>query len=548
MAGHGLGSGTARAAGDADSWEIYSASAIGADHVRARMPNQDGVRTERLDRADGSSLPVFAVADGHGHIRHFRSDRGSRFAVTAACSVAGEWAAALPAGEAPAAAAASRLVSQIVVRWRELVAGDLASDPITAVEAVAVMPDDPPEIPYGSTLLIGVLTPQVAVLGQIGDGEIVLVLPDGRELSPVPTDSRLDGTATTSLCQPDAVSSFRVALVPLTRTPVFGVFASTDGYSNAQAEANWRQSLAADLVHLASTNGTAWIGRELPGWAATCASSDGSGDDTTVALMLNASVRLAPPAEQWPEPRSPFADGDATLAYETIPAAAGTPQDGRDTAGATSRVPVSAEPPTRPIRAAAGTGYSPGAAPANAPFAAGSTRPRRGRDGQGPRGQPPGAAGLVMRPQVWLPALLVLGLAVVMVVIFSSHLGAGKSPIPRTGATTFPSSQHKRSASPSASPATRNSAIPAPTPTSAPAPPVNPATGREVGEPMANHGGFSLPLPPVSFPVPLPSGVTIPPRVLNAGSAEFSAAWLPASFGTELWPWPTYLYWRWPQV
>src|ERR1700761_20263 len=149
MARPGRDSETTRPAESDGPWGIYYATAIGADHVRAQMPNQDGVLTPRLDLPGRASLPVFAVADGHGHIRHFRSDRGSRFAVNAACSVAGEWAAALPATQTPSAAAASQLVSDIVARWRELVAEDLANHPITDFERVAIVPNDPPEIPYG---------------------------------------------------------------------------------------------------------------------------------------------------------------------------------------------------------------------------------------------------------------------------------------------------------------------------------------------------------------------------------------------------------------
>src|SRR5580658_8818782 len=103
-------------------WELYSASAIGADHVRAGSPNQDAVGTSKFDLPAGGRLPVFAVADGHGHARHFRSDRGSRLAVAAATSVAERWAAGLPAPGIPTADAASQLVRDIVGRWRELVA------------------------------------------------------------------------------------------------------------------------------------------------------------------------------------------------------------------------------------------------------------------------------------------------------------------------------------------------------------------------------------------------------------------------------------------
>ncbi|HUC58548.1 MAG TPA: protein phosphatase 2C domain-containing protein [Streptosporangiaceae bacterium] len=442
-----------------DPWEIFSASAIGADHVRARMPNQDGVLTNRAERPGRPSLPVFAVADGHGHIRHFRSDRGSRFAVTAACSVARKWAADLPASEAPSAEAASSLVSAIVARWRELVAEDLASSPITEFESVAVVPDDPPEIPYGSTLLVGVLTPQVAVLGQVGDGEIILILPDGRALSPVPTDPRLDGTATTSLCQPDAVSSFRVALVNLAKTPVYGVFAATDGYGNAQAEANWAQSFAADLVRLGSTRGTEWIGGELPGWAATCASSDGSGDDTTVALALNQSVTLSPPQEK--ERPSPFSGPGRTLALETAPGDA-IPAWTQD-AGTTREHPKQAGSPAVPA-AGAGQGSS------SRPTVPARARPRSPWD-EGPPApawsapkprSSPGA--FLLRPQIMLPVIAVLVLAVAGVVVLSMRHSGGTPTIRQTVGSTIPASPKPShtpgSVSPTARPTPRNSLTP----------------------------------------------------------------------------------------
>ncbi len=546
MARHGQASETTRPVDSDGPWEMYYASAIGADHVRAQMPNQDGVLTSRLERADRPSLPVFAVADGHGHIRHFRSDRGSRFAVNAACSVAGQWAAGLPAAEAPSAAAASQLVSDIVARWRELVAEDLANNPITDYERVAIVANDPPEIPYGSTLLIGVLTPQVAVLGQVGDGEIVLILPDGRELTPVPTDSRLDGTSTTSLCQPDAVSSFRVALVNLGKTPVFGVFASTDGYSNAQAEDNWRQTLAADLVRLASANGTSWIGDELPGWAATCASSDGSGDDTTVAIVLNTSVALAPPARR--ERQAPFAGPGRTLAYETVPGDAPPGRPGQSAAEAETadqRRPAheqrrpAGEPPTRPMQpaapradaAASRPGASPPTAPAQPPYRpdrlpwepqGGQGPPAPG--GQGPPGPvswsaPPAGTGIsafVLQPRVWLSGALVLGLAVALVLVFGFHNSPAKSPLPQTGATTLPPSHPSRSGSPVATPTTRNSASSLPVPT--PSIPSGLIPG--VSQPMATYSGCLVPLP---ICLPLPPGVTVSPGLLNTNSDSNNA-------------------------
>jgi hypothetical protein len=430
-------------------WEIYSASVIGADHVRAGSPNQDAVGTRQFDLAAGGRLPVFAVADGHGHARHFRSDRGSRLAVAAATSVAQGWAAGLPGSGIPTAEAAGQLVRDIVGRWRELVAADLAADPITRAGAAAMLPDDPPEIAYGATLLLGVLTAQVAVLGQIGDGEMVLVLPDGRALEPVPGDSRLDGTKTTSICQPDAISAFRVALVNLARTPVFAVLAATDGYGNAQADDNWRPTLAADLVRLGSERGIGWIGGQLADWAAACASSDGSADDCTIALALNASVALAPPAPA--DRRTTLAVADQTLRYDQA-------ATDRATAPADHPTPVTqpgrAEPPTRPAQAVAApnptrpaqlAGLGPGLAP--------------GQGAPQPGAQP---AGRDSRLRPWLTGAVVIVVAVAVTLFLLLHRSSARPAIPNPSATTMPTSHpsptHGGSASPSATPSAGKSA------------------------------------------------------------------------------------------
>jgi hypothetical protein len=311
------GTETTAAAGHAVRWQTYAASAIGADHVRAGTPIEDAVAAWPAEQADPDGLLVLAVADGHGHARHFRSDRGSRIAVATGISVASKWASAFPAGSAVSRTAAGQLVSELVTQWREAVAADLADDPVAGAPAGSMLADDPAEIPYGSTLLLAVVRGDAAVLAQIGDGEMVLVRPDGRHLTPVPSDSRLDGTHTTSLCQPDAISSFRVALVSLAKTPVFAIFAATDGYSNAQANENWREALAADLVSLGIEHGISWLGGQVGAWAALCASSDGSGDDSTIALALNPAAALSPPAGR--RPRQFFSgSGEQTVMPATL--------------------------------------------------------------------------------------------------------------------------------------------------------------------------------------------------------------------------------------
>ena len=60
-------------------WTVLSASRIGSVHLRDELPLQDAV----LTWTDGRQA-VAAVADGHGHKAHFRSDIGSALAAVSA--------------------------------------------------------------------------------------------------------------------------------------------------------------------------------------------------------------------------------------------------------------------------------------------------------------------------------------------------------------------------------------------------------------------------------------------------------------------------------
>ena len=166
------------------TWHVVTGSARGAAHNARGRPNQDAVA--RHDGPDGAV--IVAVADGHGHDRHFRSAAGSALAVVVACPVASRMAARLAAGapRAEAAALAGELPQAIVADWRSAVAAQLAVRPYTAEEQSALdLADDPPEVPYGSTLLVALIAADWLVCAQIGDGDLLAVRPDGRSFQPV---------------------------------------------------------------------------------------------------------------------------------------------------------------------------------------------------------------------------------------------------------------------------------------------------------------------------------------------------------------------------
>jgi hypothetical protein len=313
---------------DPGPWRAIVGTARGAAHVARGLNNQDSVESQRIEAAGGT---VIAVADGHGHDRHFRSATGSRLATRSACAVIAELAGELvgaPWTAELAGALCGKLPQAIVDEWRAGVAGDIAAHPYAADElATLERAGDGPEIPYGSTLLVALVAEGWLICAQIGDGDLVGIRPDGQAWSPVAGDDLLDGHRTTSLCQSGAVASFRTAAHDLRSQPLLALLLSTDGYGNAQARDPWQPQVAGDIAKLAIEHDDGWFAQQLPAWAQRCASADGSGDDTTVALLL------APDSRQ----RAAAARKAIRQDEATVPAAPTIP--------ITMAAPVTAPPP-----------------------------------------------------------------------------------------------------------------------------------------------------------------------------------------------------------
>jgi hypothetical protein len=278
----------------AGRWRAVTATERGAAHRAAGLPNQDAVEVRPL--GDGM---VAAVADGHGHSRHFRSARGARLAVSIACQAAADLAAG-PAGLPTAPEDLRRLlVPDLVTQWRDEVHRDVAAEPFTSAEP-AVRRGDDVTIPYGTTLLVAIGMGERLLLAQIGDGDIVCIRPDGTALLAVPGDPLLDGRHTTSLCSPGAGDSFRVAAVELTGTAVLGALLATDGYGNAQVAQTWEGVVSAELAGPIMTRPLTWMASQLQAQAGQCASVDGSADDTTLALLVAPAAAQDGPAAPVP--------------------------------------------------------------------------------------------------------------------------------------------------------------------------------------------------------------------------------------------------------
>lgn len=222
-----------------------------------------------------------AVSDGHGSTASPRSDLGSVWAVRIATDVL--WKLPHPVS----AEALATAVEDIATRWTAQVLAHLESNPLTVAELgrsedTVVVPQRPTVL-YGATLLFAVVSCRELALGQLGDGDVVVVDDDGRAARPLPVDERLLAHATTSLSDGDAVSSLRTRIIDTRGSRL--VLLSTDGYANSFASDEAFLQVGPDLLQAADADGIGSVRDSLPGWLAET-TRDGAGDDIGVTIAV----------------------------------------------------------------------------------------------------------------------------------------------------------------------------------------------------------------------------------------------------------------------
>lgn len=265
------------------AWTPLSGTQIGSVHVRDGRPIQDAVRTW----VDGDTA-VVAVADGHGHHDHFRSDVGARLAVDAAVDAL---LAKLPdlADPATAELAITAIAANAVQAWTAGVRRHAVENPF---------PGGPPGDqlrPYGTTLLAMAAVGDSLTLFQIGDGDTVVVDGSGRASRPLPEDPDADGVTTASLCQPNPLKSLRAGAIDTLRSDVVLAFQCTDGFGSSRVDASgWWQQTGEELVRFGREHGLGWVAEQLPGWLVEPAQV--GGDDTTLGILTRTDLPSRAPA------------------------------------------------------------------------------------------------------------------------------------------------------------------------------------------------------------------------------------------------------------
>lgn len=281
-------------------WSAASGSVRGASHLRSGAPNQDAC-SFWVDELGASA--VLAVSDGHGSLKHFRSQIGAALAVSVAVSLIRQsLEQGRGSGEDTAKDLTEVLPRRLVKAWRLSVAGHLEANPfrpdeLEALESKEGRPtreqvENEPVLAYGATLLVAVSLGDFIVFLQLGDGDILVVDEERHTTRPLPGDERLIGNQTTSLCQPEAWKEFRVGSLRLgaDSPPPALVLLSTDGYANSfRTEADFLL-IGGDYLDMIRELGLEKVDAELAAILAE-ASAQGSGDDITLGIMVGPSRR-----------------------------------------------------------------------------------------------------------------------------------------------------------------------------------------------------------------------------------------------------------------
>ena len=193
----------------------------GAAHQRSGMPCQDAYALWSGAIA-GMPYLVAAVADGHGDVRHDRSQFGAALAVQAAVEVAREFCLAHSQEETLIPLKndfKTNFPRRVGQRWRKAVCDDAQArnegrrfgDRAGLLHADAQTQDNAIFTRYGTTLLIAVAVPGALLVGQIGDGALLWVTDNTCEVMLRPP-SMLLGTETHSLCSQDAPQLWQTAV------------------------------------------------------------------------------------------------------------------------------------------------------------------------------------------------------------------------------------------------------------------------------------------------------------------------------------------------
>lgn len=286
-----------------ENYKAFSASVTGESHIRKNTVCQD-----YSGCVDSENVKIAAVSDGHGDKACFRSNKGSEFAVNACIEGLMELSDEIENGnidikdfkiEKKKNEILNQLATGIIAKWNLLIQNDIKENPVNEeIEKFKEDPDNDIDIEtlnkyldgnqlnhiYGATLIACMIVNDMVIALQQGDGKCVLLKKDGSFIEPVPWDERCYMNITTSLCDEDAISSFRFYISDIDeKNAPAGIFAASDGiedsYDNNEAMLCFYRLLCINIAEKGVEDTVLYLKDE---WLSEI-STNGSADDMSVA-------------------------------------------------------------------------------------------------------------------------------------------------------------------------------------------------------------------------------------------------------------------------
>ena len=305
------------------TYELFCNSVRGSSHIKKGTPCEDfGIKI------DCGEFKIFAVADGHGDPNCLRSNIGSKYICHIASEELEDFALTIKEqaweeklfDKHESIQLVERLVLSIVGKWANAVDEELEQNPLTEGEiqkapvyAKEYLNGIRTERMYGTTLIAGLQTERYLLLLQQGDGRCDVFDCNGNVSQPIPWDDRCVGTATTSLCDNDAVQSCRYHIINLQEDPVIACIAGTDGVEDSfPTSMEKTHAYYRDLLSYACENGVLALEEHLAD-ELNDLSVNGSADAITVSGIIDVE-RVKPFLADFAE-RNRFVDLKDEFAY-----------------------------------------------------------------------------------------------------------------------------------------------------------------------------------------------------------------------------------------
>jgi len=266
----------------------FNLSVQGASHIKKNKECQDASKSYCDE-----NMAIAIVCDGHGGDDYMRSAVGS----TCACNAAERNIKSFLENKSKEQFFANPekslkdLEASIINVWNQLIYAHYDQNPFTDEELSGISEkarrkytqDGRIESAYGTTLIAVAMTREYWFGLHIGDGKCVAVNPEGKFVQPIPWDKKCFLNATTSICDSDALTSFRHFYSE--KLPV-AVFVGSDGIDDCFSNNEQLHNLYKTILYSFGTEEFEEAINGLNDYLPRL-SAKGSGDDVSIAAMLD---------------------------------------------------------------------------------------------------------------------------------------------------------------------------------------------------------------------------------------------------------------------